>query len=84
MTRVDLKSDGFDAGSSTVDEDWNDWNKPVISLESAKLLRNRTCTMFYDDGPEEKGKYTYQIGERRVEQDEQAVFLSGTLYTVYT
>ena len=42
MTRVERKSVGLAAGSKTVDDDWNDWNKPAISLDRAKLLRKRT------------------------------------------
>ena len=42
MTSVDWKSMGFASGSRTDAEDWKDWNKPVMSRESAKLLRKRT------------------------------------------
>lgn len=42
ITRVELKREGLAAGSRTVAEDWNDWNRLVMSLESAKLLRNKT------------------------------------------
>ncbi len=45
MTKVDLKSEGLVAGSRTVEDDWNDWNKPVISRDSAKLLRNNTLVL---------------------------------------
>jgi hypothetical protein len=41
-TSVDWKSDGLDVGSNTDELDWKDWNRPVISLLRAKLLRNRT------------------------------------------
>lgn len=42
MTSVDLKSVGFAAGSSIMADDWKDWNKPVMSLDIAKLFRNST------------------------------------------
>lgn len=42
ITRVDLNSVGFAVGSKTVEEDWKDWKRPVISRESAKLLRKST------------------------------------------
>jgi hypothetical protein len=43
ITSVERKRSGFVAGSRTVDEDWKDWNSPVMSRERAKLLRKRTC-----------------------------------------
>lgn len=43
ITRVDLNRVGFASGSNTVEDDWNDWNKPVMSRERAKLFRKRTC-----------------------------------------
>ena len=42
MTRRDLNSDGLAEGSRTMADDWKDWNKPLMSLENAKLLRKRT------------------------------------------
>jgi hypothetical protein len=39
---LDWKRVGFAAGSSTVDEDWNDWNRPAISRDKAKLFLKRT------------------------------------------
>lgn len=47
MTRVDWKSEGLAAGSRMVDEDWKDWNNPVMSRDKAKLFRKRTwgCTV---------------------------------------
>ena len=46
ITSVDWNSDGLADGSRTVELDWKDWKRPVISLLRAKLLRNRT---FIDD-----------------------------------
>lgn len=43
MTSVDWKSIGFASGSRTDADDWNDWKRPVMSRERAKLLRKRTC-----------------------------------------
>ena len=37
----DWNKEGFAAGSSTVDEDWNDWNSPAISRDKAKLFLKR-------------------------------------------
>jgi hypothetical protein len=42
IVRIELKRSGLLAGSRTVEEDWKDWNSPVISRESAKLFRKRT------------------------------------------
>jgi hypothetical protein len=42
ITSVDWNRDGFDDGSRTVELDWKDWKRPVISLLRAKLLRKRT------------------------------------------
>ena len=42
ITSVDWNNDGFAAGSRTVELDWKDWKRPVISLLRAKLLRKRT------------------------------------------
>ena len=42
ITRVDLNSVGFAEGSSTVEEDWKDWKRPVISRDRAKLFLNKT------------------------------------------
>jgi hypothetical protein len=42
MNSLDRKRSGFFAGSKTVDEDWKDWNSPVMSRDRAKLLRNKT------------------------------------------
>ena len=39
---LDWNREGFAAGSSTVDEDWNDWNSPAISRDKAKLFLKRT------------------------------------------
>ena len=39
---LDWNRVGFAAGSSTVDEDWNDWNNPAISRDKAKLFLKRT------------------------------------------
>ena len=39
---LDWNRVGFAAGSSTVDEDWNDWNNPAISRDRAKLFLKRT------------------------------------------
>ena len=38
---IDWNREGFAAGSSTVDEDWNDWNNPAISRDKAKLFLKR-------------------------------------------
>jgi hypothetical protein len=42
IVRMDRNKSGLLAGSRTVEEDWNDWNSPVISRERAKLFRNST------------------------------------------
>lgn len=42
ITSVDWKRDGLAAGSRIVDDDWNDWNSPVMSLDNAKLFLKRT------------------------------------------
>ena len=42
ITRVDWKREGLAAGSSTAEDDWKDWKRPVMSLDSAKLFLNRT------------------------------------------
>ena len=39
---LDWNREGFAAGSSTVEEDWNDWNNPAISRDKAKLFLKRT------------------------------------------
>jgi hypothetical protein len=44
MTSVERKSVGLAFGSKTVEEDWNDWKSPVMSLDKAKLFRNKTYT----------------------------------------
>ena len=46
-TRVVWNNVGFASGSRTVDDDWKLWNRLVISLDNAKLLRNKTCEVFF-------------------------------------
>ncbi len=41
-TNADWNNDGFAPGSRTVEEDWKDWKRWVMSRDKAKLLRKRT------------------------------------------
>ena len=43
---IDWNREGFAAGSSTVDEDWNDWNNPAISRDKAKLFLKRIWNIY--------------------------------------
>lgn len=52
ITSVDRNSDGFAVGSRTVEDDWNDWKRPVMSRDSAKLFRNKTFQMHISPGHE--------------------------------
>ena len=36
IINIDWNRVGFAVGSSTEDEDWNDWNNPIISRDKAK------------------------------------------------
>ena len=62
---LDWNRVGFAAGSSIVDEDWNDWNSPATSWDRAKLFLNRTWT--YDQSfhseTEQFGWCTHNIGD---------------------
>jgi hypothetical protein len=60
MVRMDRNRSGLLAGSRTVEEDWKDWNKPVMSRERAKLFRNSTCTKISGNAIPEDTK-TYQV-----------------------
>ena len=42
IANVDWNREGLAAGSSTLDDDWKDWKRPVISLDNAKLFLNNT------------------------------------------
>ena len=42
MTNSERNSIGFAAGSRTLADDWNDWKRPAMSRDSAKLFRNKT------------------------------------------
>lgn len=55
ITNVDWNRLGLDAGSRTVELDWNDWNKPVISRLKAKLFRNSTYVNGVRQQPETHG-----------------------------
>lgn len=83
MTRVERKSVGLAAGSKTVDDDWNDWNKPAISLDRAKLLRKRTCVTLVRESEAMEGlKSPYQIRNCSIEKNQKSIFLSRTLDAV--
>jgi hypothetical protein len=68
MTSVERKSVGFAAGSRTVDDDWKDWKRPVISRESAKLFRNKTWNIGFRNEPLHWTSSTiaHQVGYRGV------------------
>jgi hypothetical protein len=44
ITNVDWNSDGFAAGSRTVDDDWNDWNRPVITIDNRQRNETKSLT----------------------------------------
>ena len=82
-TSVDWKSDGLAVGSNTDELDWNDWNRPVISLLRAKLLRNRTSTKHHFSVKNQTVTwFSHKIRNGSIEKNEKRVFLGRTLETV--
>lgn len=42
MVSVERNKVGLAAGSSTVEDDWKDWKRPVMLRFMVKLFRNKT------------------------------------------
>ena len=68
-TRVDWNNVGFASGSRTVDDDWKLWNRLVISLDNAKLLRNKTCRVFDERSFYYCGQHAHQVRNCCIEED---------------